>query len=136
MSRVITQWSLGLGAAMLGAALALTPNKASADDIRTVIRPAVVQTTSDQPVSVNVQPVGWRRGWGPGVGVGVYRGPWGGARVYVGPRYGAYYRPYRPYYYGYGYSYPAYGYGYAYPGYGYGYTYPGYTYGYAPYGYW
>lgn len=116
-----------IGVATLGYSMGISPTPAAADDARLTVRPAVIQTTGVQQVSV--QPVNWRNGWGrPAVGVGVYGGGWGPS-VYVGPRvapryyygpryyppryYGGYYQPYPVY----GNAYP--GYGVAYPGYGY-----------------
>jgi hypothetical protein len=82
--------------------------KASADDARLNVTPAVYRSDESSPAKPSVQLAGYYgRGWG-------YRGyGWRG--------YG--YRPYyRPYVYGYpavGFGYPAYGYGYGYPAYGY-----------------
>lgn len=102
----------------------MMPTTAKADDAKLTVKPAVIQTTTNQPSNVTVQPVRWYRG-------GFYGGP--GVGVYVGPRfYGrGFYGGYAPYGYGYGYGYPAYGYGYGYPAYGYGYApyYGGYYYG-------
>lgn len=135
------KWAAMCAAGMAMAGLGLTSSTAKADP-PLVVKPAVVQTTG-QPVSVPVQEVGWRSGWGggyyrggprvgvygPGVGISVGR-PYYGPRYYGG-NYGGYgYRPYR-YNYGYNYGYaPAYGYGYSTPAYGYGYSYPAYGYGY------
>lgn len=132
MSRFM-KWAAacGLGLSALSFSTGISSSAAKADDVRLMVKPAVVQTTTDQ-VTVPVQQVGWRRGWGPGYGVSVYRGP--GVGVYVGqPRvWGPAYYPRRVYggYYG---AYPyGYGYGYAAPGY----VYPNYGYNYAPaYGY-
>jgi hypothetical protein len=120
MQKWIGACLVGLGATGLFAGT----SPAKADDAVLNVRPAVLQTTVNQPTSVTVQPVRWRGG---------YYGGWGGpaVRVYAGPRYynrGFYGGNYRPY--GYGYGYPAYGYGYSYPAYGYGYApYGSYYYG-------
>lgn len=106
----LKNWAAACAIGLVGVGVSLgMPARATADDSRLVVTPAVVQTT-DPSTAVTVQPVAWRRGWGPGVGVGVYRGGWGpGAGVYVAPRpyygpryyaapyYGGYYRPYRAY---------------------------------------
>lgn len=105
------------------AALELGHSRASADDSRLTVIPAVQRVSDSGNSGANVQFVQWERPYGYGYG---YRG-------YYGPYYGrGYYRPYYgyPVYGGYGYSYPAYGYGYP----AYGVAYPAYGYGYPAYG--
>lgn len=127
-----------IGACVLGLAstgmVAGMPSKASADDLRLNVSPAVQTVTGTSQSTPTVQQTAWRR-FGPRVG------------VYVGPRYGGNYRPRyyggysrgyyggaynQPYRSGYRYGYGNRGYGYSYPSYGYGYTTP---YGYGGY-YW
>jgi hypothetical protein len=108
------------------AAFTLAGSRASADDARLTVTPAVQRTVDGDDHGATIQLV--RHGWGGG-----YRGyGWGGG--YRGYGWGGGYRGwggygYRPFYrsyYGIGYGYPAYGYGYGYPAYGYGYGYPAY----------
>lgn len=115
------------------AALTLASSRATADDARLAVAPAVYRTAANDAVAGNdhaatIQLARWggghRGGWGGG-----YRGGYGGYRGYGyrGSGYG-----YRPYYGGFGYG-LGYGLG---TGLGYGaYGYPGYGYGYPAYGY-
>src|SRR5438309_8295355 len=105
-----------VGIAAVLAVLASGQSRASADDSRMTVTPAVQRVTDSGNSGANVQFVQYGRPYG-------YR--YGG---YYRPYYGrAYYAPYyRPYYGAYN-GYPAYG--------GYGYTYPAYGYGYPAYGY-
>jgi len=102
----------------VGTACVLDASRASADDARLKVVPAV-RTSSGDP-GTKVQLAQWGRPYGYRYG-GYYR------PYYVV----AYYAPYaRPYYAPY-YAYPSYGgygvtYGYGYPAYGYGYGYPAY----------
>jgi hypothetical protein len=109
-SRKSMKWfiaGLVVGAVAVGSAA----SRASADEGRFTVTPAVHRADGSGPAKGSVQLVGYGRGGG------------GGYRGYGWHGYG--YRPYyRPYGYGYpavGYGYPAYGYGYGYPAYGYGY---------------
>ena len=104
---------IGLALACAGtlAAFTFAQSRASADDGRLAVTPAVYRSADGDGHGATIQLA--RHGWGGHHGYGYhggYRG-WGG--------YG--YRPYvRPYYgFGAGYGYPAYGYGY--PAHGYGY---------------
>lgn len=104
-------------------------SRASADETRLTVKPAVQQTVDGNDQGATIQLARWgHRGWGGG-----YRGGWGGYRGYGYRGFGGY----RPYYGGFGYGLGAgIGYGaYGYPGYsGFGYGYPAYGYGYG-YGY-
>jgi hypothetical protein len=114
---------MAIAGAALVAAFTTASQRASADDARLTVTPAVYQT-GDSTQSAQIQLVrhGWGggyRGWGGG-----YRGGWGG---YGGYGYGGgFYRPYYRPYIGIGIG-PRYGFGYG--GYGYG-GYPAYGYGY------
>jgi hypothetical protein len=105
------------------AAFDLGRSRASADDSRLTVIPAVERVTDSANSGANVQFVQWGRPYGYR-----YRASYGPyySRGYYAPNYG--YQAYG----GYGYSYPAYNYGYGYPAYGYGYSYP--AYGYPAYG--
>jgi len=125
---MFTKRIVGSTLACVGAltALSCAGSRASADDARLTVTPAVYRTAGDDN-GATIQLV--RHGWGGG-----YRGGWGGGyRGYgYGNRgWGGYgYRPIVRPYFGYGYGYPAYGYGYpAYGYYGGGYGYPAYGYG-------
>jgi len=94
------------------AGLTIASSRASADDVRTSVAPAIYRADASSGTPVRT--------------VQLYAG--GYYRPYYRPYYyRPYYRPYyyggyysRPYYYGgYGYGYPAYGYSYGYPAYGY-----------------
>jgi hypothetical protein len=101
------------------AGLTIASSRASADDARMTVAPAIYRV-DDAHRGTPVQTVQWYGG-------GYYR-------PYYRPYYRSYYRPYyRSYYYG-GYAQPYYsGYGYGYPAYGYTYGYPAYGYyGYGP----
>lgn len=127
-------WKRASRLAITGTALvAITASvsRASADDVRPAVRPAVYRVDESVGASPQIQLV--RHGWGHGYGWGGRHwgyGGWGyGGRGYGwGGGYRGWggwgYRPYgfyRPYYYG-AYAYPYGGYyGYGYPGYGYGY---------------
>jgi hypothetical protein len=114
-----------IAASAVFAAVALGAPRASADDNRWAVAPAVAH---GDYATANVQLVGWGRPYGYRYG-GYYR-PY--ARPYYYRSYGGYYGPaYGGYYRGYAAPYPAYGYGYAYPTYSYGYP----AYGYPAYGY-
>lgn len=106
--------------AALLAAWEWVPSRASADDSRVTVRPAVHRVSDSENSGAHVQFVQWGRPYGYG-----YR------RYYAPYNRGYYYQPSYgyPVYGGYGYTYPAYGYGYSYPVYGYP------TYGYPAYGY-
>lgn len=111
--------------AAIAAALFVVPafgrSKATADDARVIVTPAVQSVTGSGNSGANVQLVQWGRPYGYR-----YRGyyaPYYGRRNYA-PYYAPYYAP-APYAYptyggyGYTYSYPAYGYPvYGYPAYG------------------
>ncbi len=113
--------------ACVGATTAFTlmGSRASADDARLTVRPAVVRTVESSDHGPTIQLV--RHGYGG------YHGGYG----YRGGYYGGYgYRPIVRPYVGIGYGYPVYNYGYpAYGYYGGGYGYPGYGYGGCGYGY-
>ncbi len=118
--------TIGLAIAGLaaGTILAAPSTRASADDARLNVRPAVYRTAEASPAGTPIRLAGY--GY-----YGYGRGGWGGYRGYYGRYGGGWYGGYRPYYrpYSYGYGgYPAYGYGYSYPAYGYGYG----AYGYGP----
>lgn len=118
------QW-FGLACLLSAAVLAALPTKrASADEVRARIAPAIYRT-GDSGEGATTQLVRWGYGYGWRGGYyyrpysyyyrPYYYGGWG-----YRPYYGAYYGgvPYGAYY-GYG-MYPGYGYGYGYPAYGYG----------------
>jgi len=118
------------------AAFTFAGAKASADDARLRLTPAVYRSADGDGQGATIQLV--RHGWGGGYhGYGYgggYRG-WGGYgyRPYYRPSYGYGY-PGFGYGVGYGVGYGLSGYGYGYPP-AYGYGYPGYGYGYPGYGY-
>jgi hypothetical protein len=108
---MFTQHRIGLAAValVLVAGSTIFSARASADDARVTVAPAVYRVDETNS-GVSVQTVQWYgRSYGP------YYRPYY-YRPYYRPYYGGYYRPY---YYGYGYGYPAYGYTYGYPAYGY-----------------
>jgi hypothetical protein len=109
MLRMSTMLGLAAGGVAFVAACGSVPTRASADDARLMVVPAVYEVNETGAAGANVQLVRHHgyyhggRGWGGG-----YRG--------YGYRYGGFYRPYsaRPFYGvapGYGYGYPGYGYG-------------------------
>ncbi len=108
---------LAIACLALGALFAAASTRASADDARLNVTPAVYRAADSSPAGSPIKLVGY--GY-YGYGGGGYPGYYGYGRGWYG------YRPYyRRYYYGgypgYAYGYPAYGYGYGYPAYGYGY---------------
>src|SRR5262249_14292127 len=116
MSRRNKAIGLGAGCAALLATFTLLASKASADDARLTVTPAVYRVDDSTPSGASIQLVRHRGWYGPGWGWGGYRGYYRGYgyhgfyRPYYRPLYGAYYGP------GYGYAYPGYGYGYGYRG--------------------
>jgi hypothetical protein len=109
---------LSIACLAVGAYFVAASPRASADDARLNVRPAVYRVSESNLPDSQIKLAGYgyygygRAGWGGYRGYGGYGRGWYGYRPY-----------YRPYYYGgypaYGYGYPAYGYGY--PAYGYGY---------------
>lgn len=105
------------------AACGFGQSRASADDSRLTVIPAVQRVSDSGNSGANVQLVQWGRPYGYGYGYRGYYRPYYGRAYYAAPHYGPYYAPVYGYptYGGYGYTYPAYGYSYpayGYPGYG------------------